>query len=131
MNLRARFTPATARVDDLVLVHAELELAVDGAGGEEDVNPRVGAPLERLAGAVDVLVVAAGQAADRGAADGFGDPAHRFEVAGRGDGKAGFDDVDAQIDQRLGDLELFVEVHAAAGRLLAVAERGVEDDDVA
>ena len=46
-------------------------------------------------------------------------------------GKAGFDDVDAQIDQRLGDLQLFVEVHAAAGRLLAVAERGVEDRDVA
>ncbi len=47
----------------------------------------------------------------------------------RSDGEAGFDDVDAEIDQGLGDLELFAEVHAAAGGLLAVAERGVEDDD--
>ena len=31
--------------------------------------------------------------------------------------------------QRLGDLQLLGEVHAAAGRLLAVAERGVENDD--
>ncbi len=74
-------------------------------------------------------VVAAGQAADRRAADRAGDLADRLEVAGRGDREAGFDDVDAQIDQRLRDLQLLVEVHAAAGRLLAVAERGVENDD--
>ena len=44
-------------------------------------------------------------------------------------GKAGLDHVDAQIHQRLRDLQLFLEVHAAAGRLLAVAQRGVENDD--
>ena len=62
-----------------------------------------------------------------GAADVVGDLAHRFEIAGRGDRKAGFDDVDAQIDQRLGDFQLFGQVHARAGRLLAVAQRGVEN----
>ena len=46
-------------------------------------------------------------------------------------GKAGLDDVDAQVDQGLGDFQLLGEVHARAGRLLAVAERGVEDLDVA
>jgi hypothetical protein len=30
----------------------------------------------------------------------------------------------------LRDLQLFLEVHAATGRLLAVAERGVKNDDV-
>ncbi len=54
-----------------------------------------------------------------------------LEVAGRGDRKAGLDHVDAQVDQRLGHFQLLGQVHAGAGRLLAVAERGVEDDDVA
>ena len=34
-----------------------------------------------------------------------------------------------KLDQGLGDLHLLGQVHAGAGRLLAVAERGVEDDD--
>ena len=80
--------------------------------------------------AVDVFFVAARQAADRGAAHGAGDLADRFEVARRGDWEAGLDHVDAQIHQRLGDLELLFEVHAAAGRLLAVAERCVEYHDL-
>ena len=37
--------------------------------------------------------------------------------------------VDAQFGQRLGHADLLVEVHREAGRLLAVAQRGVEDDD--
>ncbi len=102
---------------------------MDGAGGEKDVNPRHSAQFQGFPSAIDVGVVAAGQAADRGAADVGGDFANRLEIAGRGDRKAGLDDVDAQIDQRLGDLHLLGQVHARAGRLLAVAERGVEDFD--
>ena len=117
--------------DDLVLVHPQLELAVDRAGGQEDVDPGVRGVLQRFPRAVDVFVVAAGQAADRRAADRAGDLADRLEIAGRSDREAGLDHVDAQVDQRLGDLELLLEIHAAAGRLLAVAERGVENDDVA
>ena len=63
------------------------------------------------------------------AADRAGDLAHRLEIARRGDREAGLDHVDAQIHERLGDLQLLVEIHAAAGRLLAVAQRGVENDD--
>ncbi len=44
--------------DDFVLGHVQLVLAVDGAGGEEDVDARLGPVLERFAGAVDVVVVA-------------------------------------------------------------------------
>ena len=58
-----------------------------------------------------------------------GDFADRLEIAGRGDGKAGLDHVDAQVDQRLGDFHFLRQVHTGAGRLLAVAERGVENDD--
>ena len=58
-----------------------------------------------------------------------GDFADGLEIAGRGDREAGLDDIDAQIDQGLSDLHFLGEVHARAGRLLAVAERGVEDAD--
>ena len=44
-------------------------------------------------------------------------------------GKAGLDDVDAQLVQQVGDLELLLEGHGGAGRLLAVAQGGVENDD--
>ena len=105
----------------------QLELAVDGAGGQEDVDPRPLGVLDGLPGPVDVGLAAAGQPADDRAADVAGDLAHRLEVARRGDGEAGLDHVHAQLDQGLGDLHLLVQVHAGPGRLLAVAERGVED----
>ena len=64
-----------------------------------------------------------------GTADGSGDLADGLEVAGRSDGEARLDDVDSQVDQRLGDLHFLGEVHAGAGRLLAVAQRRVENYD--
>ena len=105
----------------------QLVLAMDGAGGQEDVNSRLFGMLQGLPGAVDVGVAAAGQAADHRAADVSGDLADGLEIALRGDRKAGLDDIDAQIDQGLGDFHLFGQVHARPGRLLAVAERGVEN----
>src|SRR5262249_27750039 len=52
-----------------------------------------------------------------------------FEIAGRGDRKPGFDDVDPQIDQGLSEFELLGNVHAGARRLFTVAQRGVENTD--
>ena len=45
-------------------------------------------------------------------------------------GKSRLDDVDAQLHQCVGDFQLFVGGQRRAGRLLAVAQRGVEDDDL-
>ena len=59
----------------------------------------------------------------------LGDPADRLEVAGRGGREAGLDDVDLEADQLAGDLELLGGGQAGAGRLLAVAQGGVEDAD--
>ena len=53
----------------------------------------------------------------------------RLEVAGRGDREAGLDHVDAEARQLLGDLDLLAGVQRDAGRLLAVAQGGVEDVD--
>ena len=55
----------------------------------------------------------------------------RLEVVRRGDGEAGLDDVDAQLGELAGDLELLGAVQGGARRLFAVAQRGVEDVDVA
>ena len=55
------------------------------------------------------------------------DLADGLEVAGRSDGEASLDHVHAQAHQGLGHLHFFGQVHARARRLLAVAERGVED----
>ena len=72
--------PAHARhglLDDLLLGHLQLELAMDGAGGQEDVDPRPLGVLDGLPGPVDVVLAAAGQAADDRPADVLGDLAAR------------------------------------------------------
>ena len=46
-----------------------------------------------------------------------------------GDREAGLDDVHAQPRQLVGDLQLLLHVQRDAGRLLAVAQRRVEDED--
>ena len=114
-------------LDDLGLGHPQLVLAVDGRGGQEDVDARLLGVLDRLPGAVDVAVVAPGQAADRRAGDLGGDRPHGLEVADRGDREPGLDDVDPERGQGAGDLELLGHVHARARRLLAVAQGRVED----
>ena len=53
-----------------------------------------------------------------------------LEITLRGDGKAGLDDVHAEALKLVGHSQLFVGVHAAAGRLFAVAQGGVEDQDL-
>ncbi len=64
----------------------------------------------------------AGEAADDGALDDLGDLGDGLEVAVGGDREAGLDDVDAHLVEELGDLDLLVERHRRAGRLLAVAQ---------
>ena len=98
--------------------------------GDYSTAPAADGRFRRVfAGSIDVRIVAAGQDTDLGAAHRLGDLANRLEVARRGDRESRLDHVHPQIHQRLGDLELFGQVHAGAGRLLAVAERGVEDRD--
>ena len=116
-------------LDDLLAGHLQLVLAVDRRGGQEDVDPRLLGVLERLPGAVDVAVVAAGEPADGRAGDLGGDGADGLEVALRGDREPGLDDVDAERGQGAGHLHLLGLVHARARRLLAVAQGRVEDPD--
>jgi hypothetical protein len=52
-----------------------------------------------------------------------------LEIAGTGDRKARLDHVDAQRVEQIGDLQFLFEGHGSAWRLLAVAQRGVENND--
>ena len=81
-----------------------------------------------ITGAVDVGVDGAREPGDGRVLDALGDGGHGLEIALGGDGKARLDDVDAHGIEAVGDLELLLEGHGRAGALLAVAQRGVEDD---
>ena len=122
---------ANCAFDDLGLIHFEFEFAMDGAGGEEDVDAAFLSAGQSTFGFFDVFVTAAGECADCGAvAEAGGDLRDGFEVARGGDGETGFDDIDTEFDEGAGDFQFFPRVHAAAGRLFAVAEGGVEDHDL-
>ena len=86
------------------------------------------APFERLGRTGDVAVVGARQRADGRFPDRVGDRLHGFEVAVGAGGEAGLDHVDLQALELAGDAQLLVLGHGGAGRLLAVAQGGVEND---
>src|SRR5262249_37860241 len=115
---------------DLFRLHLQLPLHVDRRGRDEGVDAAAPGRLDGFAGAVDVGLAGAGKAADDGVLRALGDLAYGVEVAFRCDGEAGLDDVDAHLVEELGDFELLLMRHGGAGRLLAVAQRGVEYDDV-
>ena len=118
--------------DALVLGDAQLVAHVRGGHADAGVDAGTLRELQRIGRRVDVLVHGAGQRAHHGRVAGqLGDAAHRLEVAGTGDGKAGLDDIDVQAKKLAGDDELLLRVHGSARRLLAVAQRGIEDVDLA
>ncbi len=114
---------------DLILGFAQLVFHVDRRGRQEHVDPLLRRRLKRLGGRVDVGGQRTGQRADGGTLDGLRDLADRSCVAGRGDGEAPLDHVDAQTGQLPRDLELLVRLQAGAGALLPVPQRRVENDD--
>ena len=74
--------------------------------------------LDGLPCTIDVRRVRAGEAGDDRSLDLARDRLDRLEVARRGDREAGFDDVDVQPRELVGDLELLGRVERDARRLL-------------
>ena len=56
----------------------------------------------------------------------MGDGLDGGEIAVGGNGKAGLEDIDAKVGEGMGHLELLMLRHAAAGGLLAIAERCIK-----
>ncbi|MNS97555.1 hypothetical protein D3C72_1318920 [compost metagenome] len=114
----------------LVGRHAQLLLHVQRRGRDEGVDAPTRRALQGLGRARDVAVVGTRQAAHRRVLDRVGDGLHGLEVAVRTGRKAGFDDVDPEPLQQLGDAQFFVARHRGAGRLFAVAQSGVENNEL-
>ena len=124
----ARVRDGGARLPQHVLARGlQLVDDVDVRGRDEGVDPRRAASRTACAGRVDVGELRPREPGDHRALDLARDPLDGLEVARRGDREAGLDHVDAQPRELLGDLELLRRVQRDARRLLAVAQRRVED----
>ena len=118
------------RVEHVLAGHVELVLEMDVRGRDEDVDARTGRLVDRLERLIDVLLAGAREAQHDRFGHGLTYALHRLEVAGRGSGEAGLDNIDVEPFELARDRDLLLDVHGRAGRLLAVAERGVENPDV-
>ena len=85
--------------------------------------------LDGLRHALDVVAIAAREAADDRSLHLARHRVHALPVAARGGGEARFDNVDPKVRKRARHPQLLGLRHAAARRLLAVAQRRVEDHD--
>ncbi len=97
---------------------------------DEGVDTAALGELDGFARPIDVAEVGASQTANDRVPGELGNLRHGFEVAFRGDREPCFDDVDAHVVEKLGDLQFLLERHRRAGALFAVAQRRVEDDDL-
>ncbi len=118
-------------LDHLVAAQPQLLPHVQVGGGDEHVEPAPLGPGQRLAGEVDVPLGASRQRRDDRPPHLGGDLPHAAIVPLRRGREAGLDDVHAERVELPGESDLFLGGQAVAGGLLAVAERGVEDEDVA
>ena len=126
-RLLAKRTASPARFEDVLAVRAHLVLDVQVAGTHEGVDTRPTRPLHGLPGALDVLLVDAGEPCDGRALHFCGDAGYGFEVALGGDREAGLDHVYLQASELFGYLQLLLDRERDARRLLAVPQCGVED----
>ena len=111
----------------LLLGLLELVLQVNLAGGDEGVNARLFGVGQRLGGALHVQRAAARQRRHPGLRELAAHGIHRLEIALGSDGKARFQNVDAQVHQFPRHPQLLRNRHATAGRLFPVAQRRVEN----
>ena len=116
-------------LDDLVLGLFHLVRQMDRRGRDEGVDAAAAGMAHSLPCPIDIGRDRASEAGNGSALDLLGHGHDGFEVAIGGNGKTSLDDVDAHLVERFGDLELFLQRHGGAGRLLAVAQGGVEDED--
>ncbi len=113
----------------LLARNLQLELQMDIGRGQEDMDARPPGVAERFPSTINVLAGGARQPRDRGPAHPAGHRLHRAEVAVGRDGKTRLDHVHPEGLQVTRHQDLLFQAHAAAGRLLAVAERGIKDGD--
>ncbi len=114
-------------LDDLFRSHAELVLHVNGRSRDEGVNARALCLADRFPGGVDILFERSGKGGDAHIFHRAGNFPHCGCVAGARCRKPGLHDIDPELFELTRNLELFSQVHAAAGRLLAIPQGRVKN----
>ena len=131
-KIASKLNGMNCALDSLVLGKMQLVTQVGRRNAQTGMDARALGALQRLSGHLDVLIHGARQAADGASVTGnLSDLVNGFEVAGARNGKTSLDDVDVHAHKLTRDDELFLGVHACAGRLLAIAQGGIEDCDFA
>src|SRR5258708_33823300 len=82
--------------------------------------------FQSLPGALDIRTTGARQRGNDRTMHDSRNAADRLEITFGGDGKAGFDYVNAQAVELMRQTQLLLMVHAATGRLFSVAKRAFE-----
>ncbi len=114
-------------VQHLLLGLLQLVLQMDLAGGDEGVDARPLRVRQRPGGPFHIERTAARQGGDVGPREFAADCVHRFEIAFGSDRESRFEDVHAEFHQLARHPQFLRDGHAAAGRLLAVAECRIEN----
>jgi len=129
--LPAERDAAGRQVQHLLGRQPQLDPHVEFRGRQHDVDALAGGRLQGLGAAQDVGRVGAAEAGDHRTVLGEF-PAIDCTLSkspGEAMAKPASMTFDPKLGQRLGHAQLLLEVHREAGRLLAVAQRGVEEDD--
>src|SRR5262245_4597655 len=101
---------------------------MDVRGGEKRMDSRSRCDLDGVPCDTDVVLEAARECGDTRAPNVPGDTLHGVEISGGSDRKAGFDDVHTELLELARKAQLFFGVHATTGRLLAIAQRSIENE---
>jgi len=108
-------------VEHVLAIHVEFVLEMDFRGRDKNVNPGMRGFIHGAQSRIYILFAGARETQHDGFGERLCDAADRLEVAGRGDGKAGLDDIHVQAFELTRERDLLLDVHRATGRLLAVA----------
>ena len=114
----------------LVWGHAQLFLHVQRTGRNEGVDACPVCTRQCIGSTANVTVIGSGQRTYGGIFDDVGNGLHSFKVTVRAGGKARFNDVNFQTLKLAGNAQLFIFGHGSAGRLLAVTQGGVKNDQL-
>jgi hypothetical protein len=117
-----------AAAEHIAPVGAQLPLDMDVRHREHHVDLLALGILDGLPHGIDIRTRRPRQRGDHRASNLPGDPLHRLEIAGGGEGEAGLDHVDAEPRELPGDRQFLIRRQRGAGRLLAVAQGGIEDE---
>src|SRR5260370_39944839 len=93
------------------------------------MDARAPGVLERARGSFHIERAGTGQSGDGHPGELAADGVDGFKITVRRNGKTSLENVHAQLHQFVGHAGLLGYRHAAAGRLLAIAQRGVENID--